>query len=121
MAPRKNVPTTPTNPNDPASEADKIKQSHKLPSDQFNRIVWAINALDASKAIQIGHGVKAALEALGVKRNLSKAVSGIPEGTSQQVNIQNVIRWTEKIRKGDRGAVRQLVALDATCAARTGK
>jgi hypothetical protein len=59
-----------------------------------------------------------ALKRLGVKRDLTKAVKGLPEGSDQQ-DFQSIFQWMDKIGPENKKAVRQLVAIDATAVLRT--
>ncbi len=57
------------------------------------------------------------LKRLGVKRDLTKAVTEIPEG-SDQLNVGSLVDWMAKIQPGDDRAINQLVVIDATCVKR---
>ncbi len=57
------------------------------------------------------------LKRLEVKRNESKFVPGIPEGSDQH-NVRTILVWLDKIKPGDKKAIEQLVAIDATATRR---
>jgi len=52
-----------------------------------------------------------------LKPDPSKVRKGVPKG-SDQFNPQSFIRWTEKIGKTDKEAVKQLIVFHATAKAR---
>ncbi len=103
-----------------------------LPKRHFDNVIRWIKRVGIDHIPALLAASKANLERLEVKRNLGKAVAGIPDG-SDQGDIQSVITWMSKIHPGspsptpgkpgvprDKKAIRQLVAIDATAVARMG-
>lgn len=90
----------------------------RLPRNQFRNIIRVINksGIDLSSSIrQITYD---ALKRLGVKRDLTKAKSGIPRG-SDQVDLGSIKTWLSKIQVSNVDAIKQLVVIDATAVVRT--
>ncbi len=85
---------------------------------QFNNIIRSIKRSSIDRAKQIRHVTYGELKRLGVKRNKSKVVKGIPKG-SDQTNHGDAFTWMHSIEPGQKRAIRQLVAIDATAVART--
>ncbi len=84
----------------------------------FAKYVRMAKSLGLEKVREVRTITWEALKRLGVKRDLSKAVKGVPKG-SDQLNVSNVILWLRSVpREGEdkysKKAVRQVVALDAT-------
>lgn len=57
------------------------------------------------------------LKRLGVKKDLSKAVKGLPNG-SDQWDAGSILTWMAKINPKDDDAIVQLQAIHATCSVR---
>jgi hypothetical protein len=89
----------------------EMNQSH------FNNVIRSIKngSIDHTKYLR--HATHINLRRLRVRRNVSKAVSGIPKG-SDQASPMSVVRWMEKITRKDAKAIEQLVAIDATAVVR---
>jgi hypothetical protein len=96
---------------------DAVRVQHLLPDYQFNSVVRVIKTASLDVVKQLGVAFGARIEALDLKRDLSKAQRGIPDGSSQ-VDVRSLIEWAERIGPRDRQACGQLVALDATIHAR---
>lgn len=84
----------------------------------FNSIIRQVHRSSVEKVLVLRAATLAALQKLKLKRDLSKAVTAIPEG-SDQVDLGSVISWINKVQRTDTAAVAQLIALDATCTVRT--
>ena len=85
---------------------------------QFDNVIRQIkrSAIDRVKILR--DSTFNTLKRLKVKRDLSKAVKGIPKG-SDQGNMGDVRQWLKRIKPGDKRAISQLVAIDATAVVRT--
>jgi hypothetical protein len=94
------------------------KPSAAMAPNQFNNVVRWIKKWPAERVMALRHATWDTLKRVGVKRNAAKAVPGIPAGTDDG-NMGDVFAWLAKVQKGDRKAVKQLVALDATAFVRT--
>jgi hypothetical protein len=95
---------------------------YEMPKSHFKSVIRQIkkSRLDQVKILRIA--THAALKRWGVRRNLKRAVKGIPDGSDQQ-NFGSVIGWIKKIPgKSDvsEKAVNQVIAIDATCVVRCG-
>ena len=84
---------------------------------QFKSLIRAIKTMDLGKVKSIRAATFETLKRVKVKRNLSKAVKGIPKG-SDQYNERFVTNWLHKVDTKDIRAVNQVVAVDATAVAR---
>lgn len=91
----------------------------ELPQNHFDNVVRAIKRCDADRVKVLQSGLLQTLIRLKARRNLSKAVTTVPPG-SDQVDFMSIIVWSEGVERGDKAAVAQVVALDATTVARTG-
>lgn len=85
----------------------------ELPRSGFFNIIRLIHKLPLDHIAQIRSVTYETLKRLGVKRDLEKAVTAIPKGSSQ-VDVGTIVAWMRKIQAKDKRAIRQLVAIDAT-------
>ena len=103
-------------------ERDKKKgpknRVRSLGGPQFNRVIRVAKLADIDQVRQLRTATFTTLKELKVKRDLSKAVVGVPKG-SDQVNSGDVLRWLRQVPSDDAAAVAQVVALDATLQNRT--
>jgi len=90
----------------------------ELPKGQYRSVIRLVKRANLGRAMVLKTATHNALKRLGVKRDPSKAVPGMPRG-SDQGNIRSIIVWMDNVGPGDVKAVRQIVAVDATCVART--
>jgi len=90
-----------------------------MESYQVDNVVRSIFRNGADRVAYLRAATKAALDRLGVKRDLSKATAVCPAG-SDHSDYQSIVAWMGKIEKGDLAAVDQLLRIDATAAARGG-
>lgn len=92
-------------------------QAH-LPAGQFDTFIRMIKQapLDRIKLVKLASTL--ALERLGAKQN-GKAVAGVPDG-SDTYNMRTLFDFFDKVRPGQRKAIRQIKAIDATATARVG-
>ncbi len=88
----------------------------ELPQNQFNNVIRMVRRSEAERVLVLRNATFNALKALGVKRDLSMVVVGMPTG-SNQVDIGSVIAWVKKIKLSDTAAIAQLLQIDATCVA----
>ena len=72
---------------------------------------------DRERIVYLGTATKQALERLGAKRDVAKAVRKLPDG-SDQIDIGSFVAWLDKITPADKAAIGQLVLIDATIASR---
>lgn len=119
MANRKKPETGPIL--DSKSDADDRGVNLAMEPHQFNKIIRLIKHGDISRVIQLQAATAEHMQRLRKSRDLKKAVPGPAPEASHQVNIQDFVRWAERLTKRARRAVGQLVAIDATLHARTGK
>ena len=85
---------------------------------QFANAVRMIKNCRPDTAKQFRQATFTALKRLGVKRDPTKAVNGVPSG-SDTFDARWLSDWSEKIQPEHKRAIRQLIALDATVVART--
>ena len=89
----------------------------ELSGDQFDNVIRFIKRSAVTRIGGIKTSTAATLERLGKKPNPAKAVAGTPDG-SDQGNVRSIQEWLDKVQPGDRKAIRQVVAIDATAAQR---
>jgi hypothetical protein len=90
----------------------------ELPANQLNNFVRMLFRADTERVMVLRNATFLALRRLGVKRDQSKAVSKIPDGTDQ-IDLGSAITWMDGIVPEDTVAVSQIVVLDATAVFRT--
>lgn len=90
-----------------------------LPKNQFDNVILFIKATTLERVAVLRNATWNALRQLRVGRDLGKAVAGIPAGSAHG-DIQSLVVWFGKIVTSDLAAVNQLIAIDATCVARSG-
>lgn len=90
----------------------------ELPRDHFNNVIRYLKNCSLDRVNNLRSATFAAMKRLGVQRDLDSAVKGVPNG-SDQGDIRSIIVWMDKITKTDKKAIKQLVAIDATCVMRT--
>jgi hypothetical protein len=93
----------------------------ELPENHFDTIIRCIKKFPLDRVDFLRNATFHTLKRLRVKRDLSKAVSGIPKG-SDHLNVMSIVVWMSKISaRNDQTekAVAQIVAIDATCVARS--
>lgn len=89
-----------------------------LPPNQLNTVIRFIKKAPLDRVAVLRQATFDSLRRLGVKRNVGKAVAGVPAG-SDQGDVQSLIVWMGRITAADREAVAQLVAIDATAVQRS--
>jgi len=89
----------------------------EMPRGHFRSIIRQIKTLSASKTEVFLTATETAMRRMRLKPDPSKVRKGVPKG-SDQFNPQSFIRWTEKIGKTDKEAVKQLIVFHATAKAR---
>lgn len=90
----------------------------ELPANQLNNFVRMLFRADTERVMVLRNATFLALRRLGVKRDLSKAVGKMPDGTDQ-IDLGSAITWMDGIMSEDTIAASQVVVLDATAVSRT--
>lgn len=93
------------------------KVEHKMPKRHFWSVIRVVKNGSITNAVQLRAVTWETLKRLGAKRDLTKAVKGVPKG-SDQVNIGAIVEWLRRVPATDADAVKQVVQLDATCTVR---
>ena len=88
-----------------------------LPENQFNNVIRAIKLGDLERVKEYKIATFFALKRLGVKRRVVNAKKKTPNG-SDQVDVGSFITWLNKVQVGDKEAIVQIVAIDATACRR---
>lgn len=89
----------------------------ELSRGHFNNVIRLIARLPLTEVGMIRTLTYNSLKRIGVKRDLTKAILGVPRGSSQ-TDVNSIRQWMDKIRATDKRAVKQLIAIDATVCAR---
>lgn len=89
----------------------------KLPPNQFNNVIRYVKRAELDRVKSLRTATFNTLKRLGVARDPSKAVRGVPKG-SDQGDMMSIFVWMDKTTPANRPAVRQVVAIDATATAR---
>jgi len=85
----------------------------ELAKRQFNDIIRAIKIGDLGRAKGLRTVTFHALRRLGVRRDITKAVRGIPKG-SDQFDGGSIVAWINKVQPQHKDAIEQLISIDAT-------
>ena len=88
-----------------------------MPKNHVNNVIRMIKTQPLTSVKALRYASFRCLKRIGVKRNMSKAVRGTPDG-SDQGELMSIILWFDKVQKNDKQAIRQAVAIDATAVAR---
>lgn len=88
-----------------------------LPQKQYDTVIRIVRRADIDLVNQLRHVTHAKLKALGVARDLDKAVESTPSG-SDQIDMQSIFKWINAIENGHKRSVWQLIAIDATAVKR---
>ena len=96
----------------------KPEQSLVMDKSSFNNILRKLKSDALVTASFIRNATFLKLKELGVPRDLSKAVKGIPSG-SDQADWGSVVTWIKKIESTDGLAIKQLISIDATACSRS--
>lgn len=102
-------------PEYPGDSENKIIR--ELPRDQFLSIILNIKSRPLDQVTPLLHHTFNALKRLGVPRDLDEAFPGVPAG-STHMDFGTFMAWVDKITVGDKVAVKQLIAIDATAKVR---
>ena len=100
-------------------EDKEMTYDTSLDKGQIRALVAAIKSMHNEKANSLRRVSFDTLKRLGVKRDMEKAIAGIPSNTNLQFNEASVVAWMNNIDPNDTKAVKQLVAIDATLVVRT--
>lgn len=121
MAQRKSPVTKPVLDNSALNEdknLNRVKKQKELNKDHFQNVIRFIKRSSLERVNTLKTATEVTLKRLGRKRNLKKAVSGVPEG-SDHADIGTLVTWLNRVDKSDKKAVDQVLAIDATCFMRT--
>ena len=88
-----------------------------LPENQFNNVIRAIKTGSLERVKEYKTATFFALKRLGAKRRVVNAKRKVPDG-SDQVDVGSFITWLNKVQVGDKKAIAQIVAIDATACRR---
>ncbi len=100
----------------PSAEPEPMQ--YDMSEQHFNQVVRFVKMASLDRVSQLRQATFDTLGRLGVKRDSSKAVRGLPSGSDQH-DLQSLFVWMAKVRPQHKNAVRQVVAIDATCVARS--
>ena len=100
-----------------ASEHDHRSHTQALEADQFATLVRYARTAAGQNLQQLKEAAEINMKRLRMRRDRSKAVTATPAG-SDQVDVRTWCDWMNKIKRRDRAAEVQLLALDATLATR---
>ncbi len=95
----------------------KMSLDTSLDKTQFRNLVRAIKNMGLDRVKNIRTVSFESLKRLKVKRDLTKAVKGIPKG-SDQYSEAAVFNWLRKVGPTNKRAVSQVIAIDATAVSR---
>ena len=99
---------------------DKDLRTNLLDPGDFDRYVKMCFNGSVGSVKQLRDTSKQHLDRLGVKPDLAKATTKVPSEASDNVNLQSLYRWMEKLEKQHKKAVTQLKSLHATSTRRLG-
>jgi len=100
-------------------EKPKMPVQVELNQQQFDHVIRQIKNASIDRAKLIRTATHSTLKRLKTKRDVSKAVSGIPKG-SDQGNVGTILTWLERVGPNDKKAIEQVVSIDATAVMRMG-
>ncbi len=89
----------------------------EMPSGQFDAVIRMLKKTGMDRVTAVRTATFKTLKRLKVKRDMPKAVKGIPEGTDDH-NIMSIVVWLDRVAKEDKKAIKQIVKMDATAVAR---
>ena len=92
-----------------------------MPNGHFNTVIRYIKQERIDRVQTLRTITYTNLRRIGCKRDLTKAVKGIPKG-SDHLNVLSIKEWMEKISgktEETEKAVNQVIAMDATAVVRT--
>jgi hypothetical protein len=116
MAPRKRPETNPVI-DDPNYE-DLNNTLKELPKAQMRALVHLIYASPADRVRQLHSAAATTMKRVGMRR-AKGTVAKKPRGAApSNSDFQSVFVWMDKLEKGDKAAMDQVLAIHATCAAR---
>lgn len=121
MATRKKPETNPSPTKDEKKTQKTINQNlnqDHLSKADFNSVVRCLKTASIDSVKQVRTETYTALKRLQVKRDLSKAVKGVPKG-SDQFDVGSLVNWIRKVLPEQTKAVEQVIALDAVCCKRS--
>lgn len=98
--------------------AEQARQNAALVDDAFQAVVRRIHDADRATVLALRNDTFSTLRRLGVPRDTSRAV-GYPSDASRNCDDGSFRVWLSGLTSADAEAISQLVALDATCVARS--
>ena len=88
-----------------------------LSTQDFNNVIREIKNKGVSFPQQLVVVTQTAMSALGVSRDLTQNVSGIPAG-EDEIDEGSIYSWINNIQVGDSASITQLTQIDATAQTR---
>ena len=85
----------------------------QLQDSHFQTVLRWVRTIGIGRVKQIRSATFHTLRRLSVKRDMTKAVGGIPNG-SDQFDLGSFLTWLDKVKVENEEAVAQIVAVDAT-------
>lgn len=85
----------------------------QLQDSHFQNVLRWVRTIGIGRVKQIKSATFRTLKRLGVKRDVTKAVGGIPNG-SDQFDLGSFLTWLDKVKVENKEAVAQVVVVDAT-------
>lgn len=92
--------------------------TNALPQNQFGSVIRVVKRGGIETVMAVRNATYTTLRRLGVKRDRTKAVAGMPRG-SDQVDMRSIVEWLARVERDDAEASAQIVAIDATAVDRT--
>ena len=97
-----------------------MPSEYEMPNNRFKTVIRYIKRVQIDRVVGLRAATHAELKRMGVRRDLEKAVKGMPKA-SDHLNVADIIQWMRRIPgRSDvtEQAVNQVVAIDATAVAR---
>ena len=116
MAVRKKTQTAPVLDN--SSKEKEARKLSELSKEGFETVIKWIHGGSLLRVHAICTSTHKNLKRLKVSRNKNKKIATFVKSRSDQVDVGTLVRWMDSIKRTDKLAVCQLVAIDATCCAR---
>ena len=92
----------------------------QLPQNQLDNVIRMIHSSDRGRVLSLRNATYNTLQRLQVRRDTKTAVGSMPDG-SDHCDLMSIYVWLNKILPTDTDAVAQVVQIDATAVARTGR
>lgn len=121
MAERKKPQTDPVLDNSAVNANPKLERTKvvtHLNKMHYNNVIRFIKRAPLDRVLVLREVTYNTLKRLQVKRDESKAVAKVPDG-SDHGDVGTLKTWMDSLTKNDKKAIKQVVAIDATCVARS--